>query len=78
MNDNVSNNRALLVEDSKLFFDSMKPVLEKAGWETIRANDPDDAFFRIEQAQKEEKFFDLIATDLGLPPSPDTPDSGLL
>ena len=67
----------LLVEDHTLSAEALKGRLVNKGWQVTIANYDQDAYYRIETANKEGFEFDIFAIDLGLKPVPDKPEKGL-
>jgi DNA-binding response OmpR family regulator len=64
----MESKRLLLVEDQLSEADILSKYLKEAGWQVTRANDRQDAFYRIKEASKRGEKFDFFAIDLGLPP----------
>jgi CheY-like chemotaxis protein len=64
----MESKRLLLVEDQFSEADILSNYLKEAGWQVTRANDRQDAFYRIDEASKRGEEFDFFAIDLGLPP----------
>lgn len=58
----------LLVEDQSSEAEILNRYLKEAGWQVTRANDRQDALYRIAEASKRGEEFDFFAIDLGLPP----------
>jgi len=64
----MESKRLLLVEDQFSEADILSNYLKEAGWQVTRANDRQDAFYRIDEAGKRGEEFNFFAIDLGLPP----------
>jgi len=50
---------------------------QEEGWDVVRANDKDDALYRMRLLEEEGKSLDVAAIDLGLPPAKDDPQNGI-
>lgn len=62
-----THQRILIVDDEKEFLYSAGLALKRAGYEVTGASNPREAIGTILCAQKEDRPFDLLVTDLRMP-----------
>lgn len=68
------NNRTLLlVEDNRLQYLSLRTELEGSGWQIIHCPDMPSTLHAYDQSEETGEHIDVVAMDLGLPPSRDDP-----
>ena len=68
-----SSRTLLLVEDNHLQYISLRTVLEGTDWEIIHREDKESALHAYDQGEKTGNHIDIVAMDLGLPPSVNNP-----
>jgi len=68
-----ANRTILLVEDSRHQGVALKADLSEGGWNVVRANDVQDALYRLEESKRISPEVDMAAVDLGIPPGLDNP-----